>query len=469
MFTTTHPSSGGASNFSQALASEARLNRLHRLFKTHFNVTEPSLVLDPYLFLGNCISAQDIHRLSRLGIRYILNVAKRDVELCPYYPNDMRTLTIDLRDDDRENILRAFDQAFAFIDEARRTKSRILVHCSHGQSRSPAIVIGYLMRTYNVSLEQCLVHVVKARPCVIPNDGFLKQLIVYDRFLIERRRQQQGAAAMQTVKTALPTEIPIQHHLPIASQSVKPPASATIAPAQHPTIPVSNAANTSSVKSSIMESSSTSSMGLASKPSTRLPSTSSVGVSSTSNIKSSSSTNSIHVIPIQIETKESTPEKSESVQCKEVSRDDDTGDEDTHQTDIHSETKPCAIKQPPTENSKRLKPSSSHNLLIINNRSSKPKTNDIKQVPNQIPRSKTDDLGRLHANQHHHNQHHHNQHHLNQHHLNHHSSYFLTQEQWNVINNMPTSYHGFNQHRKTNYITEIYDRATKQFVQMTCY
>ena len=123
----------GATNLNHMLASEARLSRLHRLFKSHVNVTEPSLVLEPYLFLGNCISAHDIHRLSRLGIRYVLNVAIRDVEVCPYYSSDMRTLTIDLRDDDRENIIRAFDQAFAFIDEARRVKSRVFVHCSHGQ------------------------------------------------------------------------------------------------------------------------------------------------------------------------------------------------------------------------------------------------------------------------------------------------------------------------------------------------
>ena len=122
-----------ANNLHQMLASEARLSRLHRLFKTQFNVTEPSMILEPYLFLGNCISAQDIHRLAQLGIRYILNVAVRDVELCPYYANDMRTLTVDLRDDDRENILRTFDQTFAFIDEAKRNKSRVLVHCSHGQ------------------------------------------------------------------------------------------------------------------------------------------------------------------------------------------------------------------------------------------------------------------------------------------------------------------------------------------------
>lgn len=117
----------------QILAAEAQLSRLHRLFKTQFNVTEPSLILEPYLFLGNCISAQDINRLAKLGIRYILNVAIRDVELCPYYNSDIRVLTFDLRDDDRENILRVFEEAFAFIDEAKRNQSRVLVHCSHGQ------------------------------------------------------------------------------------------------------------------------------------------------------------------------------------------------------------------------------------------------------------------------------------------------------------------------------------------------
>lgn len=65
------------------------------------------------------------------------------------------------------------------------------------------------MRTYNVSLEQCLTHVVKARPCVLPNDGFLKQLILYDRFLVERRRQRQEASASKPVAESNDTEIPI--------------------------------------------------------------------------------------------------------------------------------------------------------------------------------------------------------------------------------------------------------------------
>jgi hypothetical protein len=155
----------------------------------------------------------------------------------------------------------------------------------HFYSRSPAIVVGYLMRSYNVSLEQCLIHVVKARPCIIPNDGFLKQLILYDRFLVERRRQKQAEAQMQTVKIAVSTEIPIQHCPPVAPRPVKPSAPVILTSPQRSAISASDTANISSVDSSSM------------------------GLTSTSSIQSSVSANSIQVIPIQIQTDERSPGK----------------------------------------------------------------------------------------------------------------------------------------------------------------
>ena len=141
------------------------------------------------------------------------------------------------------------------------------------------------MRSYNVSLEQCLTHVVKARPCVIPNDGFLKQLIIYDRILVERRRQQQEAAVMHVLKSAMPTEISIQHHPSVASQPVQPVVPTISTSPPRPPASTSSITNMSSVDSS------------------------SVGFTSTSSIQSSVSNSSIQVIPIQVSSKESSPEK----------------------------------------------------------------------------------------------------------------------------------------------------------------
>ncbi|CAF1408490.1 unnamed protein product [Rotaria magnacalcarata] len=452
MFNATQTSSGGAANFNQALAHEARLNRIHRLFKTHFNVTEPSIILEPYLFLGNCISAHDVHRLSRLGIRYVLNVAKRDVEVCPYYSKDMRTLTIDLRDDDRENIVRAFDQAFSFIDEARRVKSRVLVHCSHGQSRSPAIVIGYLMRTYNISLEQCLIHVVKARPCVIPNDGFLKQLILYDRFLVEKRRHQEEAAVMEAVKNAPVTEIPIQHYPPVASQHVQTLTSTKSNPSSSS---ISNVATISSVNSSSMASSSPS-MNLSSTSSMALSSSSSLDLSSTSSIPSSESTASVRVIPIQVASKTSSPAKSEPTLLKKISTDDDASADEINVKDGPSKEKPIAIEQPYVSTTNRQNNLTPHNVLVFQERSSAEQINEIQQFSHHLPRSTVDHHDYSYGNHHHNHNHHH--------------PVTLTQEQWDFINNIPSNYKGTTEHAKTKYITEIYDRATNRFIPTTrCY
>jgi len=125
------------------------------------------------------------------------------------------------------------------------------------------------MRTYNVSLEQCLVHVVKARPCILPNDGFLKQLILYDRFLAERRRQRDEAAAKKVINNAPTTEIPIQHNSSVVTQITTP---IILAPPQYSVNKTTNEATMSSVDSS-------------------------------------TSANSTHIIPIQIPSKKSRPEK----------------------------------------------------------------------------------------------------------------------------------------------------------------
>ncbi|XP_015121968.1 dual specificity protein phosphatase 19 [Diachasma alloeum] len=52
----------------------------------------------------------------------------------------------------------------------------ILVHCNAGVSRSPTVVIAYLMREVNLSFQEAFDKVKRARPCVRPNEGFVKQL-----------------------------------------------------------------------------------------------------------------------------------------------------------------------------------------------------------------------------------------------------------------------------------------------------
>jgi hypothetical protein len=92
------------------------------------------------LFLGNREAACDLRRLREAGITHIVNCAE---ELPNYHEGMFVYLPLRLRDPDPQMHLQ-LDAVFSFIDEARREKGRVLVHCFASISRSPAIVLSYL-------------------------------------------------------------------------------------------------------------------------------------------------------------------------------------------------------------------------------------------------------------------------------------------------------------------------------------
>ncbi|KAF5373322.1 hypothetical protein D9615_007423 [Tricholomella constricta] len=62
------------------------------------------------------------------------------------------------------------------IIESAAKKGKILVHCSAAVSRSPTIVAAYLMKHCGMTLKDALGLIVRARPAVCPNSGFIQQL-----------------------------------------------------------------------------------------------------------------------------------------------------------------------------------------------------------------------------------------------------------------------------------------------------
>ncbi|KAJ8397237.1 hypothetical protein AAFF_G00440710 [Aldrovandia affinis] len=58
-----------------------------------------------------------------------------------------------------------------------------LVHCAAGMSRSPALVMAYLMRYKGVTLRQAHDWVRDCRPFIRPNAGFWRQLLDYEKNL----------------------------------------------------------------------------------------------------------------------------------------------------------------------------------------------------------------------------------------------------------------------------------------------
>lgn len=72
-----------------------------------------------------------------------------------------------------------FNQGSAFIDESLRSSDTacVYVHCSHGVSRSPTMVMWYLMKYCNFSALQAAKHVKARRVKVSPTDNFISLLL----------------------------------------------------------------------------------------------------------------------------------------------------------------------------------------------------------------------------------------------------------------------------------------------------
>jgi len=73
-----------------------------------------------------------------------------------------------------------FEQACQFIEEARQSNGRVLVHCACGVSRSTTLCCAYLIKYHSMSVEQAITHLRSHRHIVQPNPAFLRQLIHYN-------------------------------------------------------------------------------------------------------------------------------------------------------------------------------------------------------------------------------------------------------------------------------------------------
>lgn len=125
--------------------------------------------------------ANDPELIQKHDITHVLNVAGCTSQKLPglYY------LDIYVLDLPEEPLCCHFLQCFEFMDNALKT-SCVLVHCNAGISRSPSIVVAYLMCRRKMSLSEALRQVKAARPKANPNVGFLKQLQLYEASLASK-------------------------------------------------------------------------------------------------------------------------------------------------------------------------------------------------------------------------------------------------------------------------------------------
>ncbi|XP_073474330.1 dual specificity protein phosphatase 26 [Aquarana catesbeiana] len=132
----------------------------------------------PKLYLGNQEIAANKGELLQLRITHILNAAHSRWRGGEEYYRGMNILYmgIDAQDSPIFDMSVHFQAAADFIHRALKERGKILVHCAVGVSRSATLVLAYLMIYQRMTLVEAI-NTVKDKRGIIPNRGFLRQLL----------------------------------------------------------------------------------------------------------------------------------------------------------------------------------------------------------------------------------------------------------------------------------------------------
>lgn len=131
----------------------------------------------PKVFLGGLDSGTNLQLLQHLNITHIILAIG---EMQPHFPKNFSYLTLhDAKDSVNFDFSVYFNECANFID-AGRAAGGVLVHCRAGISRSPTIMIAYMMKKHRMRYEEALQIVLSKRSQALPNNGFREQLMQYE-------------------------------------------------------------------------------------------------------------------------------------------------------------------------------------------------------------------------------------------------------------------------------------------------
>ena len=139
----------------------------------------PPFQILPHLYLGCRKVASCLPGLRQSNVTHILNVTSS-------IPNQFEDLEgfvykqIAVEDKLDVDMMQHLSGAFQFIEEARERGHKVLVHCHAGMSRSVTIILAYLMKYYNHTLESSLEYVKQRKPDISPNFSFMGQLLEFE-------------------------------------------------------------------------------------------------------------------------------------------------------------------------------------------------------------------------------------------------------------------------------------------------
>lgn len=135
----------------------------------------PACILEDFLYLGSqdAVCSSNVRQFEltdilSVGIEAPISDIAEDANIQRHF-----VPCLDLPETDLQAVL---VNTNAIIEGIRTREGRVLVHCNAGVSRAASVCIGYLITKRSMRFEEAFDLVKASRPCIQPNQGFLKQL-----------------------------------------------------------------------------------------------------------------------------------------------------------------------------------------------------------------------------------------------------------------------------------------------------
>jgi predicted protein tyrosine phosphatase len=129
------------------------------------------------IYLGDIEGFNDFDYFSKEKITHILSLIDVNINIPEFYKIKHKLISIE--DEENVNLLKYVKECIEFIESA----DKIYIHCMCGISRSPSIVIAYLMWKAHCSYYDAYFFVKNRRSYICPNDGFVEQLKLFENLI----------------------------------------------------------------------------------------------------------------------------------------------------------------------------------------------------------------------------------------------------------------------------------------------
>ena len=141
-----------------------------------------SKVLD-HLYLGTFDDAINKEMLKRKGITHIVNTIEYSYDYTQtgahFYGDGFEYFGFTSKDEDNYPIMKHYDDTHKFIEHARASGGKCLVHCMAGVNRSGVLVTAYVMNYKKTNPITAVKDVLNARGILLTNPGFIESLVTW--------------------------------------------------------------------------------------------------------------------------------------------------------------------------------------------------------------------------------------------------------------------------------------------------